>query len=91
VWASSCGSGRLRNTMTRTPTAQRLAETLGRSPDEYRALAALPEAQRDHLHACLLATQARQSSALATAMEASLAHVPALLRGAVKRALGIRG
>lgn len=69
---------------------QRLAETLGRPAAEFQALAALEPAQVELLVESIQLTQQRQKAALETAMNDALDHLPALLRGPVKKILGIK-
>ncbi|PPE71927.1 hypothetical protein C3942_21175 [Solimonas fluminis] len=69
---------------------QRLAESLGRPSSEFQALASLPPAQIDLLSNAVAQTQQRQREALAKAIEDALGHIPMLLRGPVKKVLGIK-
>lgn len=69
---------------------QRLAQTLGKPASEFQALAGLQPSQVDLLTESIVSTQKRQRAALEVAMKDSLSHVPALLRGPVKKILGIR-
>jgi len=69
---------------------QRLAETLGRPAAEFQAFAALPPAQVDLLTEAVHLTHQRQKAALEAAMSDALGHLPALLRGPVKKILGIK-
>ncbi|AXQ29482.1 hypothetical protein D0B54_12620 [Solimonas sp. K1W22B-7] len=69
---------------------QRLAETLDRPAAEFQAFAALQPAQLDLLAESILQTQQRQREALAKAIEDALGHIPMLLRGPVKKVLGIK-
>jgi hypothetical protein len=68
---------------------QRLAETLGRPAEEFRAFAELRPGELDLLADAVVETGRRQQEALHRAVEDSLRHVPALLRGAVKAAVGL--
>ncbi len=68
---------------------QRLAETLGAAA-EFQAFAGLQPAQIDLLAESILQTQQRQREALAKAIEDALGHIPMLLRGPVKKVLGIK-
>jgi hypothetical protein len=63
-----------------------LAEQVGRLPAGIEALAA--DHQRDLAHAVRDARH-RQAAALARAGEESLRHVPALLRPAIRKAVGL--
>lgn len=76
--------------MSADNNVQRLAETLGRPAAEFLAYTALPQAQVDLLSEAVLLTQQRQKAALETAMSDALGHLPALLRGPVKKILGIK-
>jgi len=70
----------------------RLARSLGRDGERVADLerfAALSEAQLDALTVAVDNTAARQKAALDQAITDSLEHVPRLLRGAVKRVLGL--
>ncbi|MDN5861537.1 MAG: hypothetical protein L0H84_23290 [Pseudonocardia sp.] len=69
---------------------QRLAETLGRPAAEFRAFAGLQPAELDLLADAVVETGARQQESLQRAVEESLRHVPALLRGPIKAAVGLR-
>lgn len=69
---------------------QRLAETLERPADEFRAFAGLAPAELDLLADAVVETGRRQQEALHAAVEESLRYVPALLRGAVKAAVGLK-
>ncbi|WP_216214688.1 hypothetical protein [Amycolatopsis aidingensis] len=63
-----------------------LDEQLGPLPD---GIATLPHEQRQELAEALRAARERQAAELATAAEESLKYVPALLRGAVRKAVGL--
>jgi hypothetical protein len=76
--------------MSSEASLQRLAESLGRQPSEFQALASLQPAQLDLLANAVVQTQQRQREALAKAIEDSLSHIPMLLRGPVKKILGIK-
>lgn len=59
-------------------------------PDDLKTrLAQWPEARRDAFIRAVQAQDARQNADLDAAFERSLAHIPALLRGAVRKLLGI--
>ncbi len=64
-----------------------LADLLG--DDLPAGIVALPEEHRQDLADALRDARRRQSAALAEAGEAGLRHVPALLRGAVRKAVGL--
>jgi hypothetical protein len=76
--------------MSTEQSLQRLAQTLGKPASEFQALGGLKSSQIDLLTESILSTQQRQRAALEVAMNDSLSHVPALLRGPVKKILGIR-
>lgn len=69
---------------------QRLAETLGRPAAEFQAFATLQATQIDLLSEAVHLTQQRQKAALEAAMTDALGHLPLLLRGPVKKILGIK-
>lgn len=75
--------------MSAEQSLQRLAEALGRPVAEFRAFAALPPAQIERLAREVQLTHQRQQAALEAAITESLGHIPALLRGPVKKILGI--
>lgn len=75
--------------MSSEQSVQRLAEALGRPAAEFQAFTVLPPAQIDRLAREVQLTHQRQQAALETAIAESLGHVPALLRGPVKKILGI--
>ncbi len=76
--------------MSAVPPQQRLAETLERPADEFEAFARLRPAELDLLADAVVETGRRQQAALHRAVEESLRYVPALLRGTVKAAVGLR-
>lgn len=76
--------------MSSEASLQRLAESLGRQPSEFQALGSLQPAQIDLLSNAVVQTQQRQREALAKAIEDALGHIPMLLRGPVKKVLGIK-
>ncbi|HSW11417.1 MAG TPA: hypothetical protein VLI06_01170 [Solimonas sp.] len=76
--------------MSADSNVQRLAETLGKPATEFKAFAALAPAQVDLLTEAVHLTQQRQRAALEAAMTDALSHLPALLRGPVKKILGIK-
>ena len=64
-----------------------LAKALGAPPPpEFDDLSA---DERSHLAAALQAASAKRSQQIDTSIEESLAHLPGLLRGTVRRALGM--
>ncbi|GAB3473785.1 hypothetical protein [Amycolatopsis cihanbeyliensis] len=63
-----------------------LAEQLGPLPD---GIAALDEEHQQALAEALRAARERQAAELATTAEESLKYVPALLRTAVRKAVGL--
>ncbi|SFJ84570.1 hypothetical protein [Amycolatopsis sacchari] len=63
-----------------------LAAQLGSLPE---GVAALPEAQQEDLAEALRAARRRQARALAKAGDEALRFVPALLRPAVRKAMGL--
>ena len=63
---------------------------LDRPVEEFAAFAALAPGQLDLLVAAVEATGKRQQEALQRAVEESLEHIPPLLRGAVRAAVGLR-
>jgi len=69
---------------------RRLAEVLERPAEEFTAFAELAPAELDLLADSVVETGRRQQVALHQAVEESLRYVPALLRGAVKAAVGLR-
>ncbi|SFP04896.1 hypothetical protein SAMN05421810_101805 [Amycolatopsis arida] len=64
-----------------------LAEQLGQEPPP--GVAALPADQRELLATALADARRQQAAAIRAAAEESLRYVPALLRGAVRRAVGL--
>ncbi|WP_020667861.1 hypothetical protein [Amycolatopsis nigrescens] len=64
-----------------------LADQLGGEPPE--GIKALSEEERQHLSDTLRAARRRQAAALTTAGEEGLKYVPALLRGAVRKVVGL--
>lgn len=67
------------------PQAKRLAEALGTSPPP--GLEPLTESECGTLAAAFTTAKTQQRKALEAATEAALAHVPMLLRGAVRKVL----
>jgi hypothetical protein len=64
-----------------------LTDQLGAPPPQ--GIARLPADRQQELADALRQARRRQASALASAGEESLKYVPALLRGAVRRAVGL--
>jgi hypothetical protein len=67
--------------------SSRLAEAIGTTPPQ--ALAALSAADATSLAAAVERAVADRDALIDRAIEDSLRHLPALLRGPVKRALGV--
>lgn len=76
--------------MSAVPPHQRLAETLQRPAAEFEAFAGLRPDELDLLADAVVETGRRQQEALHRAVEDSLRYVPALLRGTVKAAMGLK-
>jgi hypothetical protein len=64
---------------------QRLAATLNTSPQSLQGLDALTPEQIDRLNTLLVDALHRQHATMKEAIDRGLDHVPALLRGAVKK------
>jgi len=64
-----------------------LARAIGATPPA--GFAALSDAERDRLAAAVERAARERSELLDRAIDDSLRHIPALLRGTVKRALGV--
>ncbi len=69
------------------PAQDALQRELGGAGRELPAMAELDAAQFKQLTAAIRAAKQHQRKALADALERSLQHVPALLRGVVRRVL----
>lgn len=66
---------------------KRLADVLGEAPPE--GIRALSDERQQVLADAVRRTRREQAAALATASEESLKYVPAPLRGAVRKAVGL--
>ncbi len=64
-----------------------LQRELGRSAADVPSLVTLSPEHRQHLATLIRAAKQRQRAALADSTERALQHVPALLRGVVRRVL----
>lgn len=73
-----------------TAPQQRLAETLGRPAAELRAFADLRPAELDLLTDAIVEVRRRQREELQEAVEGALGHIPMLLRGPVRAAVGLK-
>jgi hypothetical protein len=88
--AAPVGPDSQENPMSADVPQRRLAEVLDRPAAELAAFAELAPAELDLLADAVVDTGRRQQVALHQAVEESLRYVPALLRGAVKAAVGLR-